>query len=164
MRSPVLTAAPTAPDRRSREDLAKIAISVIVATILAAQVLVGFSYRGGQTFPVVAYPMYKTAHYEGERLNDYLVMVSADGGEEEALGPEAMEISPWLYQRSITAPIINGKPSPLAATVAQSACKAGGAQAITIAVYDSGYTILREGPVADPRKLIGSTTFDCSAF
>jgi len=162
MPNPALTAAP--PDRRSREDLARIAISVVIATILTAQVLIGFSYRGGQTFPVIAYPMYMQAHYEGERLNDYLVFVSADGGEEQVLGPETMEISPWLYQRSITAPIIGGKPSPLAATIARTACETGGARAIRIAVYDSGYTIRRDGPVSDPRKLLGSTTFDCSAL
>ncbi|HRO13039.1 hypothetical protein [Amaricoccus sp.] len=164
MRNSALTAPSTAPERRSREDLAKIAISVIVTTILAAQVLIGFSYRGGQTFPMLAYPMYMRAHYEGERLNDYLGFVSADGGEEKALGPEALELSPLLYQKTIAAPIINGKPSPLAAKIAQATCQAGGARGITISIYDSGYTIRRDGPVRDARKLMGSTTFDCSAF
>lgn len=164
MRNPALTAPSTTPDRRSREDLAKIAISIIVATILAAQVLIGFSYRGGQTFPMLAYPMYMRAHYEGERLNDYLAFVSIDGGEEKVLGPETLGISLLLYQKTIAAPIINGKPSPLAAEIAQTTCQAGGAREITIAIYDSGYTIRRDGPVRDARKLMGSTTFECSAF
>ena len=164
MRNPTLTAGTSATGSRSREEWAKITVSVIVATILAAQVLIGFSYRGGQTFPVIAYPMYKIAHYEGERLNDYIAVVSADGGEEKPVGPEAMEISPWLYQKSITVPIMNGSPSQLAASIAQTACRAGSAQAITIGVYDSGYTITRGGPVQDKKKLMGSTTFKCSAF
>ena len=99
--------------------------------------------------------MYKQAHYEGERLNDYVVYVSVDGGEGKALGPEAMEIYPWLYQKSITAPIIKGKPSPLAAAIARKACATGNARTITIAVYNSGYTIRREGPVSDAQEAHG---------
>src|SRR6188472_2039573 len=94
MNNSALTADAATTGSRGRDEVAKIAISVIIAAILAAQVLIGFSYTGGQTFPVVAYPMYKQAHYEGERLNDYLVFVSADGSEGKALGPETMEISP----------------------------------------------------------------------
>ena len=164
MRNPALTAAPTAPDRRSREDLARIAVSVIVATVLAAQLVIGFSYRGGQTFPIVAYPMYKQAHYEGERLNDYRIYVSTDGSEGTALLPEAMEINPWLYQNSITFPVIEGKPSPLAAAIAEKTCATGNGAVVTINVYDSGYTIRRDGPVSDSRKLMGAATYDCSAF
>jgi hypothetical protein len=164
MHDPVLTAGTTPAEGRGSSDLAKLAISVIVATILAAQILIGFSYRGGQTFPIVAYPMYMQAHYEGGRLNDYVVHVSVDGGEGKAVGPEAMEISPWLYQRSITAPIIKGKPSPLAAEMARNACASADARTIAIAVYDSGYTIRREGPVHDGSKLMGTATFDCGAF
>jgi hypothetical protein len=108
--------------------------------------------------------MYMQAHYEGERLNDYVLHVSADGGEGKALGPEAMEISPWLYQTSITAPIIHGKPSPLAATIARQACASSGAREIAISVHDSGYTLRRDGPVEDSSKLMGTATFDCNAF
>ncbi len=163
MSDPALTADTTPTQSRNREDLARIAVSVIVSTILAAQFLIGFSYRGGQTFPVVAYPMYMQAHYEGERLNDYIVHVSADGAKGKALGPEAMEISPWLYQRTLTAPIIDGNPSSLAADIARKACASDNARAIVISVYDSGYTIRRDGPVEDTRKLMGTATFDCSA-
>ena len=137
---------------------------MIVATILAAQVLIGFSYRGGQTFPVVAYPMFMQAHYDGERLNDYLVYLSADGGEEMAVGPEAMELSGGLYYLLITAPIVKDKPSPLAAVVARQACESSKARSIAISVYNSGYTIRRDGPVQDERRLMGTTTYDCSAF
>ena len=164
MSHPPLSADASRRDGRSREDLARIAISVIVATILAAQVLIGFSYRGGQTFPVVAYPMFMQAHYDGERLNDYLVYLSADGGEEKAVGPEAMDVSGGLYYLLITAPIVQGKPSPLAAVVARQACESSKVRSIAISVYDSGYTIRRDGPVQDERRLMGTTTYDCSAF
>lgn len=163
MHNPAMAVHSTRTDSPTRERLAMRAISVIVATVLAAQFLIGFSYRGGQAFPVVAYPMYKEPHYEGERLNDYVVEVSADGGAGRALGPEAMEISPWLYQKSLTAPIIKGNPSPLAASVATAACASDGVRSIAISVYDSGYTITREGPVEDGRKLMGTATFDCTA-
>ena len=164
MDNSALTAGAAATGSRGREEAARIAVSVLVATILAAQVVIGFSYRGGQTFPVVAYPMYKQAHYEGERLNDYLVYVSADGNEGKALGPETMEISPWLYQRSITVPIIKGEPSPLAAAIAKEACASANARSIAISVYDLGYTIRRDGPVEDRRTLMGTATFDCNAL
>jgi hypothetical protein len=164
MRNPALTSAPTASDRRSRDDLARIAVSVVVATILAAQAVISFTYTGGQTFPIVAYPMFKYAHYEGERLNDYRIYISADGAGGTLLSPKEMEISPWQYQNSITLRLINGEPSPLAASVAAKACAAGDAAAITIGVYDSGYTIRRDGPVSDAKKLMGAATYDCSAF
>lgn len=163
MHNPALAVSAPPEARHSREAIAKRAISVIVVTILAAQFLIGFSYRGGQTFPIVAYPMYKQVHYEGERLNDYVVEVSTDGGAGRVLGPESMEISPWLYQKSLTAPIISGSPSPLGASVARAAC-ATGATSVAISVYDSGYTLLRSGPVSDGRRLMGTATFDCSAL
>ena len=60
--------------------------------------------------------------------------------------------------------MIKGKPSPLAAAIAEKACATGNARSITINVYDSGYTIRRDGPVSDSRKLMGAATYDCSAF
>ena len=76
---------------------------------------------------------------------------------------------PWKYRAGstfllITAPIVKGKPSPLAAMVARQACEGGKARSIAISVYDFGYTIRRDGPVQDERRLMGTTTYDCSAF
>lgn len=148
----------------TRDDLARLAVSGIVAAILGAQLLVGFSYHGGQTFPIVSYPMFSQAHHAGDRLNDGLLYRSIDGGPPQVIDPEAAEISFALYQASISRPMIRGETPALVARFAREACAAGPARSVTLTLYDSGYTLQREGPVSDGKKLMGSVTYACSAF
>jgi hypothetical protein len=164
MHNPAMIGDAVAPERRSREDVAKLAISGIVGAILAAQLLVGFAYHGGQAFPIVSYPMFSYAHHENDRLNDFLLYVSVDGGPEKVFDPEAMEISFPLFQTAVAKPIIRGEKKDVAAEIAREACAGGAAQSVAMNIFDSGYVITRDGPVTNGRKQMGGVVFNCSEF
>jgi hypothetical protein len=44
-------------------------LSIVIAAILGSQLVVGMVDTGRWGWPIMAYPMYKSAHFEGERLS-----------------------------------------------------------------------------------------------
>ena len=171
MSSPVLPAGSPAEIPTSVEPLDRDAprstrllgtlVSAFICVMLLGQLLIGFTYHGGQSFPLLAYPMFSRAHFDGERLNNYLVYASADGGPEQPFDHERMELGDTLYQKLVAGAVIKGEKRDVIRDLAASVCRSQPAEVVTLNAYDSGYYITRSGPVGEGKRLVGSVAFAC---
>jgi hypothetical protein len=76
----------------------------IIVVILATQAGVGFVNTGVRAWPLVAYPMYKTAHFEGERLDHALnVYVILPNAEKAPITPSDLNMGFWLFLDHVVA-------------------------------------------------------------
>jgi hypothetical protein len=150
------------PIQSTRPGVLETAISGFIAVVLGCQFIVGFTYHGGHGFPILSYPMFSKAHYEGERLNDLLVYASVDGGPETVFDPEALELSYPLYQKTVALPLTRGERRDLVLGLVARLCAGQpGATVVKMTVADSGYYIAREGPVDVGRQVQGALDFAC---
>jgi hypothetical protein len=152
------------PDTSRSARPLRLLVSAFICVILLGQFLIGFSYHGGQSFPILSYPMFSWPHYDGERLNNYLVYASADGGPEQAYGPERLEIGYTIYQKVIASAVVQGRTTDVLKSIAASVCETQAAEVVTLNAYDSGVHITRAGPVDTGRQLQGSLAFVCGDF
>jgi hypothetical protein len=158
------TVEPLDPDTSRSARLLRLLVSAFICAILLGQFLIGFGYHGGRSFPILSYPMFSRPHFEGERLNNYLIYASADGGPEQAYGPERLEIGYTLYQAMIAGPLVRNRPTDMLRHLAASVCESQAAEVVTLNAYDSGIHITRAGPVDTGRQLQGSVAFACGDF
>ena len=139
-----------------------IVLAIIVA-ILGTQLVVGFTYRGKRTWPFVAYPMYRTPHYEGERLDhDWRTFVVFEDGRRSELDRAELGIDFWLYYKNIVNAVARGDGAALGAGAAHY-CPQQQAGSLTLEVEDLGVGLGRGGPVfgLEPETL-GSVRIPCT--
>jgi hypothetical protein len=132
---------------QSRDAFAKLLVSAIIVVILATQAGVGFVNTGVRAWPLVAYPMYKTAHFEGERLDHALnVYVILPNAEKAPITPSDLNMGFWLFLDHVVMPIRNGRTDVLKPLVARY-CNEHDGQVVKLRVEDMGTAIGRDGPV-----------------
>jgi hypothetical protein len=94
--------------QRESKAAGRLIVSGIIVTILGLQIVAGFADTGRWGWPFVAYPMYKRAHYEGERFDHDLTvrLVLRDASEHLVTGPD-LGLSFWLVEKRVWNPIRN---------------------------------------------------------
>ncbi|HEX5079892.1 MAG TPA: hypothetical protein VFV80_12140 [Geminicoccaceae bacterium] len=144
------------------ETLGRLAVSVIVVVILAAQLVVGFVDTGKWGWPILAYPMYKTAHFEGERLNhDFASYVVLSDSNRVEIKRRDLGMDFWIYWYNVVQPIRHGRLDALAGLV-EHYCQELDGQVIRLEVEDLGIAIGRDGPVEGlPRQVLFATEVSC---
>lgn len=122
-------------------------VSAIIVAVLAVQAVAGFVDTGRWGWPLLAYPMYKTAHYEGDRLDVELTgyAVLADSTR-VAMNRSDLNMDFWLYWYNVVQPIRHAR-LDLLAPVLQRYCEESDNQVIKLQVEDQGIAIGRDGPV-----------------
>jgi hypothetical protein len=132
---------------QSGDALARLLVSAIIVVILATQAVAGLVNTGRWGWPMIAYPMYSEAHYEGDRLNHDLVgyAVLADSSRVE-IRKSDLNMDFWLYWYNVVHPIRNGR-LDLLQPVLRRYCAQSGNQVTRLVVKDLGMAIGRDGPV-----------------
>ena len=151
--------------RRLRR-FAEPAITAIIVIVLGTQAIAGLVDTGRWGWPILAYPMYEEAHYDGERIlyDARTHIVLADGTRVE-LTRDELGMSFWIYWQNVVQPIYNGGDllKPLAPLIAQ-VCRRFDGRVARLEIEDMGVAIRRDGPVFGlPPVILGSTDVECSS-
>jgi len=77
---------PTIPSRAAR-----VLATLVILFVLAMQAQAVIPLR--RLWPLLGYPMYRTAHYAGEAVHRYHVFATTTGGAEVELGPDSLGLS-----------------------------------------------------------------------
>jgi hypothetical protein len=119
----------------------------VIVVILGTQAVVGFLDTGKWGWPMLAYPMYKKAFFEGDRLNhDVNVYALLSDGTRTEIKRDDLGMSFWIFHYNVVGPIGQGRSEPLAPLV-QRYCRESDNQLIKFQVEDKGVAISRDGPV-----------------
>jgi hypothetical protein len=146
----------------SSNALARLFVSAAIVAILSIQAVAGFVDTGRWGWPLLAYPMYKRAHYEGERLHDELTAyaVLADA-KRVAIKRSDLAMDFWLYWYNVVTPIQNARVD-LLQPVLQRYCEQSDNQVIKLHLEDRGAAIGRDGPVEGlPPQVVAEMDVTC---
>jgi hypothetical protein len=146
----------------SRDALTRLFISVVIVGILSIQAVAGFVDTGRWGWPLLAYPMYKTAHYEGERLDVELTAyaVLADSTR-VPIHRSDLNMGFWLYWYNVVTPIQNAR-LDLLQPVLQRYCEKNGNQVTKLQLEDRGVAIGRDGPIEGlPPEIVAEMDVTC---
>lgn len=139
---------------RSRHAIGRFLVSALVVGILSIQAVAGFVETGRWGWPLLAYPMYKWPHYEGERLNHDLVTyaVLTDSSRVEVKRDD-LGMDFWIYWYNVVQPIRHAR-LDLLKPVLQRYCGKFDGRVTKLQAEDLGIAIGRDGPVEGlPRQI-----------
>jgi hypothetical protein len=142
--------------------LERLLVSAVIVAILSAQLVAGFVDTGRWGWPILAYPMYETAHFEGERLDHELTThaVLADSRRVEIKRSD-LDMGFWIYWYNVVQPIRHADLDRLAGLI-QHYCREYDNQLIRLEVQDLGIAIGRDGPVEGlPPQVLFATAVSC---
>lgn len=141
---------------------ARLLVSAIIVAVLATQAVAGILDTGRWGWPMIAYPMYKTAHFEGERLDHDLTAyaVLADSARVEIKKTD-LNMGFWIYWYNVVQPIRHGDFARLQPLLRRY-CQQFDNQVTKLVVEDLGIAIGRDGPVDGlPRQIMYETEVAC---
>lgn len=137
-------------------------ISVVIVTVLSLQALVGFSYTGVQTWPFMAYPMYRGAHYDGERLRyDFTVYAELDDSSEVVITPEDLGLSWWAFRENVVHALYRNDRAVVQGLI-DAHCERTGQRIVGLRMEDLGRAVSRDGLVEGlPPEVVASMSVTC---
>jgi hypothetical protein len=123
-------------------------LSVVIATILGTQLVLGALNPGRWSWPIIAYPMYKDAHFEGAWLEHQLDLFAVfEDGARMKITPEDLGLRDWPFRDNVVNAIKLGRMEQLS-WVIDYACQLRDGHPLTrFEVTDTGVAIARNGPV-----------------
>jgi hypothetical protein len=124
------------------------AISALIVVILGTQLVAGFVDTGRWGWPILAYPMYRTAHFDGDRLEDYDVDAVLADGSRLRVDPEELQMSFWIFRSNVVYKIEAGNLQGLAPIV-ERYCERSQGRLKRFEVVDIGMAISATGLVRD---------------
>ena len=126
--------------------IAALLVSAIVIVILSTQFVAGLIDTGKWGWPILAYPMYKWAHHENERiLHDVDVLAELDDGSRIPVTREALGMDFWIFWRNVALALRAADRSKLAPVVARYCAQTGG-RVRSLLALDKGIAVTRTGP------------------
>ena len=124
------------------------AISVFIAVILVTQFIVGIVNTGRWAWPMVAYPMYKTAHYDGERFDEYDLYAVLRDNSRIRIDPAELGMGYWIFRQNVLDGLLLDRVEPLSPIIARYCDQSRGAT-MRLEVSDRGLAISSHGLVAN---------------
>ena len=79
--------------------------SLVVVAVLTLQAAAVFGAISSLLWPFTDYPMYREAHYDGERLNRYTVVGILGEATEVTLLPEDLGFNLWQFEKHLVRPL-----------------------------------------------------------
>ena len=131
-------------ERMLTRETAFAAISAVIVAILGSQLVAGFVDTGRWGWPIIAYPMYKTAHFDGERLDDYEVAAVLADGSRLRVDPEELGMSFWTFRQNVAMKIERGRLEALAPTI-ERYCERSQRSLKRLELVDTGTAISASG-------------------
>jgi hypothetical protein len=82
------------------------AISALIGIILGTQLVAGFINTGRWGWPIIAYPMYSIARYDGDRLNNFKVYAVVRDGTKIEVDPGELGMGYWHFHYNVVTPVL----------------------------------------------------------
>lgn len=131
----------------------RLSILIFVHLILIAQLVNGFIYHAGTRWPIISYPMYSGAQYDGARLGEYsMTLVHADGTE-HVVEPAEFGLRFWLFRKNIIGPFLEEDAEGQARARA-ILCGHGTTLPTGITIHNTGHYITSSGLAQDTPELV----------
>jgi hypothetical protein len=135
---------------------------VVIAGLLTAQAMtLGVTASGKRSllrnklYPIIEYPMYAPAHYEGERVTaTWELQALLSSGETMPISREALELTIWDYNRIVQA-FLRGDPRAtenFEEVIRTRAPRASEIREVRIISY--GVQLGRNGPIKIPSQVV----------
>jgi hypothetical protein len=146
----------------SNSALARLFVSLVIVGILSIQAVAGFVDTGRWGWPLLAYPMYKTAHDEGERLDvDLTAYAVLAASTRVAINRSDLNLSFWLYWYNVVTPIQHAR-LDLLRPVLRRYCEQSDNQVVKLHLEDQGAAIGRDGPIEGlPPEIVAEMDVTC---
>jgi hypothetical protein len=137
-------------------------VSTIIVIILSTQLVAGFGETGRLGWPLLPYPMYSQAHFEGDRLNHdpttWAVLVDSSRVE---IKRSDLAMDFMIYFNNVVQPIRRGELDRFA-WLLQRYCAKFDNKVTKLEVQDLGIAIGRDGPVEGlPPQVLYETEVTC---
>lgn len=144
----------------SRRDLAIGAISCLIIGILSLQTFASFVDPGRWGWPFIAYPMYKTAHHDGERVL-YNIKVFAMHPDSSENLISAGDVPFWIFRRKLLGGVTTGNRAAVQPLVSLY-CERTGRQVVGVRIEDMGVALSHKGVVRGlPPQTLATITIGC---
>lgn len=122
-------------------------ISIVIVFILVTQLIAGLVNTGKWGWPFLAYPMYSTAHYDGERVvYDVKVYGVLKDLSRIELKRSDLGMDFWVFRYNVVQPIRHGYLSALSPII-DLLCRQNRGDLIRLEYEDMGVAISRTGLV-----------------
>jgi len=147
---------------RSKNATAKFFVSAVVVVILSTQAVAGFVNTGKWGWPILPYPMYHSAHFEGDRLDhEFSVFAILSDGRRVPIKQSDMNMNFHLFRFNVVQPIEAADVDALGPVI-DKYCELHDDQVVKLQVEDQGVAIGRDGPVEGlPPEILGMLDVSC---
>ena len=123
------------------------AVSGFIVVILGLQAYATTFTAYLKSWPLISYPMYSSAHYDGERLDHaYDTYAVLDNLDEVKIAPDDVHMMFWAFHNKIFLTLRKQKVEELAPVI-NDLCEKYDDRVIALTVRDLGIAISRDGPV-----------------
>jgi hypothetical protein len=82
------------------------AVSAVIVVILGTQFGLLFIETRQYAWPMVTYPMYSTARYDGDRFDDFKVYAALKDGTKVEVDPGELGMRYWIFQKNVLNPLL----------------------------------------------------------
>lgn len=129
----------------NRDSLAIGAISCVIIGIVGLQAFASFINPGRWGWPFIAYPMYKTPHFDGERvLYDFEVYAVHDDGSESLIS--LADVPYWIFKHKVVDGLIRRDRESVQPLIA-AYCERTRKEVVEVRLQDMGVGLSRDGLV-----------------
>jgi hypothetical protein len=157
------TTAPGTSTTRARAGVGYVLVSAIIVVILGLQIFAGFRNPAQWGWPFVAYPMYRGAHYENERLRyDFTTYAMLSDGSRQQIKPGDLGMDWWRFRANLIDPVFREDREALQIVV-DHYCEESGQKVTGLEIEDLGVIVTRDGMKDGlPPEVVASIDVPCS--
>jgi hypothetical protein len=83
------------------------AVSVVVVAILGTQFALLFFEPRQRGWPMVTYPMYASARYDGDRFDDFKAYAVLKDGTKVEVDPGELGMPYWIFHKNVLLPLLS---------------------------------------------------------
>jgi hypothetical protein len=122
-----------------------LAVSAVIVVILGLQTFASFRDPAQWGWPFLAYPMYRGAHYEGERLrHDFTTYAIVDDSSRMVVTPQDLGMTWWWFRANVVDIMLRQDQAALKA-IAKQICETSGRSVQALELEDMGVAVGRNG-------------------
>lgn len=137
-------------------------VSSFILIVLGLQTYASLTNTGSRGWPFIAYPMYRNAHHDGERIHhDFTLYAVLPGGERIEVQRDDLGLNFWLFYKHVFLPMRDGKREVLQ-PIANEYCRKHGRRIVGLVIEDKGVALSRDGMIEGlPPEVVASADVTC---
>ena len=141
-----------------------LAVSAAIVLVIVLQGLASFRITVGPIepppflWPFLDYPMYEQPRYQGDPIEQRVVVGVLADSTEVVISPEDLDVTFWQVQNVLSAAILQGDQARASAYRSMSEERYG-QRVLGFRLENHPVVLTDQGPIAGPRVILGSLVF-----